>query len=857
MGKLSPAKLTSSFAGALSSFVLAITESSDERFHTAPGEPRSAKITSVLIGTGNGGISIEESVYAILKGTQKVRKLLRAVVPNKKETVSVIIEELEFVELWQDTALQAARALNKVKSDTELRECFDCDNHVRERTGALRRLNRDEDPEWWHRLQILSDKDGGLRFNSITGLARTEVSLLAPQRTVLDKFVEETITDVHNDSETAKTLFELLLPNRLKEQVGERPKMVLLVDEKSAHYPWELLEDRFGASKLPQAVEFGVIRQLETKEKEFREHVNTTSDDTIFVVGDPVTNFIPLPGAAAEARLVARLFREHDFIVEDQIEKDALSIVRALHTTKYRILHLAGHGVHEERHDTGINMASELGGKSPPGKKPALISGMVIGEDIFLTPADVEQMRYVPELVFINCCHLGRTDKNKQDSPRKDRNKLAANVAAQFIRMGVKAVVAAGWAVVDEAAETFAREFYHAMLGGKPFGESVRLSREKTHSDHREFNTWGAYQCYGDPDYRLKVSVHTQADYYASKRKAPGHKGPDTPDVKHYIAPVEMVVDLGNLTSQVKSPGDKNLKYFQEELDQMIKRGEPSWLNRADVACALGLAFGEIEDFEKAIGYLNTAVAANTADLTVRAVEQRANFKTRWAVNLYQSQRQDPLGNKPAEVIKDAIRELELLRSFASTPERLSLSGSAYKRLAHISAGDDRKKALESMAACYKESHELAFRDGKGTLDTYSLLNWLVAEILNELYGEGSSKILSDKLLSEIDAWCDKARAAAAEKEKDAPDFWNSLVETEANMICALAHDSLDQAGQKIFTGYQHARDRGASPREFRSVIGHLEFLIKMISEAPNKGMLKKGLRALRELKGTLLALGE
>ena len=32
----------------------------------------------------------------------------------------------------------------------------------------------------------------------------------------------------------------------------------------------------------------------------------------------------------------------------------------------------------------------------------------------FLTPGDVEQMRCVPELVFINCCHLGNTGGGRQ-----------------------------------------------------------------------------------------------------------------------------------------------------------------------------------------------------------------------------------------------------------------------------------------------------------------------------------------------------------------------------------------------------------------------------------------------------------
>ena len=73
-----------------------------------------------------------------------------------------------------------------------------------------------------------------------------------------------------------------------------------------------------------------------------------------------------------------------------------------------------------------------------------------LGRDIVLTPGDIEQMRWVPELVFINCCHLGKPGAGT------DRGALAANLGMQFIRMGVRAVVAAGWAVDDAAALAFA-----------------------------------------------------------------------------------------------------------------------------------------------------------------------------------------------------------------------------------------------------------------------------------------------------------------------------------------------------------------------------------------------------------------
>ena len=127
---------------------------------------------------------------------------------------------------------------------------------------------------------------------------------------------------------------------------------------------------------------------------------------------------------------------------------------------------------------------------------------MIIGKGMVLTPGDVKQMRRVPELVFINCCHLGRVDG--KDSDRDRLHRLAANLAMQFIEMGVRAVIAAGWAVNDLAALTFAESFYRDMVNGRPFGEAVRLARKRTWLGHPAYNTWGACQCYGDQDYRLQ-----------------------------------------------------------------------------------------------------------------------------------------------------------------------------------------------------------------------------------------------------------------------------------------------------------------------------------------------------------------
>jgi CHAT domain-containing protein len=71
-----------------------------------------------------------------------------------------------------------------------------------------------------------------------------------------------------------------------------------------------------------------------------------------------------------------------------------------------------------------------------------------------------------------------------------------------LISNGVRCVVAAGWAVDDAAAKLFATRFYEALMDRRTFAEAVGHAREQTHQKYPQSNTWAAYQCYGDPDWR-------------------------------------------------------------------------------------------------------------------------------------------------------------------------------------------------------------------------------------------------------------------------------------------------------------------------------------------------------------------
>ena len=112
-------------------------------------------------------------------------------------------------------------------------------------------------------------------------------------------------------------------------------------------------------------------------------------------------------------------------------------------------------------------------------------------------------MRVVPELVFVNCCYLGQVGDTRRSRPY-NRARFASGVAGALIDIGVRCVIAAGWAVDDAAATDFATTFYDGILRGDRFIDAVGQARRVAWEQHRDVNTWAAYQCYGDADWRFQ-----------------------------------------------------------------------------------------------------------------------------------------------------------------------------------------------------------------------------------------------------------------------------------------------------------------------------------------------------------------
>ena len=124
-------------------------------------------------------------------------------------------------------------------------------------------------------------------------------------------------------------------------------------------------------------------------------------------------------------------------------------------------------------------------------------TGIAIGPDDFLTASMFRQLNVIPDVVFLNCCHLGAVafgiEHGAVEFTRRNLDRLGASLARELIDCGVRAVVVAGWAVHDRAAAAFATSFYRAMLNGSTFRRRGAQQRVGRHGERRPSTAPGGH----------------------------------------------------------------------------------------------------------------------------------------------------------------------------------------------------------------------------------------------------------------------------------------------------------------------------------------------------------------------------
>ena len=515
-GKLGPTDLVHSVRQATIAWAQQTAE-------TSADAPALISIAATLIGSGGAGINVGQSAQLVAQGVREADDRLRE--SNESEAREreaggnppparrwPRIGHLYFIELYLDRATEAWRALQVQNTATPGR--YSVDSIVRSGAGALRRpldaSYRGADYDFITAVtQAGMHDDAMIAYALDTKRARTEVRAQKAQGPLLRELVRSASNDQNSDRRIGRTLFQLLVPVEMEPFLGGTTDMVIELDSGTAGIPWELLDTDTGAGgdRRPWAIRAKLLRKLRTAD--FRHQVvDADTDASVLIVGEPACDsqkYPRLAGARDEAKAVAARLKEAGGLNAQQMKElispddsaqfgaDALTVINALMERDWRIVHIAGHGE-----------PPEMLGPVPtkPGDPPQQLinpRGVVLSGESFLGPREIHNMRVVPELVFVNCCHLAARQADEVLGVAYDRPRFAATVAEELINIGVRCVVAAGWAVEDGPAMTFATTFYASLLRGQRFLDAVAEARAAAYAEGG--NTWAAYQCYGDPDW--------------------------------------------------------------------------------------------------------------------------------------------------------------------------------------------------------------------------------------------------------------------------------------------------------------------------------------------------------------------
>lgn len=847
-GKLSAPAVTETVRAGVLRFLLWARDTRLDR----EVNPASAglKLSSLLIGhNSTTSITAEDSMAAIVVGVMEANRQFEEGLDNVpgQPVRPQYVDQLEFIELYLDTAISAVHASRdlpqRLKCDLQrLGVSLEAEAELQMGGGARQRLSdssgnsgywprivvtdadhRESDcpPECFesHRASAMLEEEAGeplyaerLRFLFLSERARAETIVHQRQPRLLETLVANAVRDTRWNRELSATLFQLMVPVDFKDTARTAERLVLVVDGSTANLPWEMM----AAEGVPLVKRTRMVRQLASPR--FRPHVRTTSKDRAYVVGEPSTeNFFvhfpqfarsvdsgsgtqpgglaPLPGAEKETDAVRQILEEAAFsVISSRPGSEALDVISRLYQSPYRIIHIAAHGLY--------NVAGRDG-------KPR--TGVVLSDGLMLTAAEISQMEVVPELVFLNCCHLGKAD----NLPRESR-RIAYSLSRELIEMGVRCVIAAGWEVEDAAGQLFAETFYRSMLqDGLNFGDAVHKARGALLG--MDSNTWGAYQAYGDPAFFIRRIAD---DGKSSKYKL--------------VSPLELIDAIDTRTTRLRRSLSLREKAAMGTAQQtsalaqadivtkLIEDVPGEWLERADVQAALGRFWGDLGDFERArVAYMAALASAEPANgVTVQVIEQLANLEAR---------------SENLDLVEMAIRRLEGLigsreNPFPLTSERVALLGSAYKCKATLleKRGDARALILE----CLAQSRDAYARRGidpdASDFRPYNAINYAQ---LSVVLGDGTAD-------PQVEAIVLRAQEAAAQQFKRSRDFFDAVMPVDAALGIAMLKGTLADAGVADGLIQQYGEAVRAVPSQSRnidSVIRQLKFLAKLRGSAEAK----------------------
>lgn len=837
--------------------------------------PITLGLAPLLIGhNSTTHITIDDSVAAIVRGVCEAnQQFADAMGPSLR------IGRIEFVELYLDTAISAAHSLERLNERMardlrRLKTRLEITRELMRGTGCRDRLEEVSGGfGYWPRLIVTgatandaaaasplysvadatsppdvtapSRPPALLKFVFLSERARAEAVEQQSQPGLIETLVEQATRHTNYQPDLSRLLFQLMVPLDFKAAARQTERLALVLDGYTANLPWEMLL----ADELPLVVQTAMVRQLASPR--FRAQVRTTVGKRAYVIGNPSTAgfglSFPLPGvalrkdppslqsAADEADKVSEQLQQFGYEVERAMpDSAAVDVLGKLFKQPYRLLHIAAHGIYNAH-----------------GRDGQLRSGVILSDGLLLTAAEVGQLEVVPELVFLNCCHLGKTDVLPGDNHR-----IAYSLSRELIEMGVRCVVAAGWEVDDAAALAFAERFYAGMLARREsFGTAVFEARKLVFDSYPSCNTWGAYQAYGDPGYVID----------------PQNGSAESRDAWTPVAPEELVAAMGQLTTEARAtfrPGNsgpervgQGKRFAAGTIDQriaqfqrLIGKAPRAWQDLPDVQYELGRFHAELgpQHFATARAAYLRAIAEEDrrGRVPACAIEQLANLEARTAIT---AARDDPKQLAASErLITNAVRRIEALIDLSDAQsggspnaERWAILGSARKHKAWLQAQRKQIKWADVEPLLRAARDAYACGEGSPEANSFSAYN-----AINRLQLEGLLRSTADQTAALT--LIERAAGVARDAYVLSRQFFDAVMPVDAGVAQYLIARSVTQHEAELLQGYRRA---GAlllvSRREFDSTVQQLHLLADLL-RLRGDASARSDAQALRRIAGSL-----
>lgn len=480
-------------------------------------------LATVLIGAGNGNLTVEEALSGWIRGIKHgivgsdSRRLLQITFVEQDPRKIALIQTAILHE--QQRSTEADRLIIQyIPIKSSALELLDQQGYEwTRREWEARRVQPHSSSRRRIPTRVTLSFDRKIyRFGAITETASIPEREVPIDPSLVWKANQEMVAEPNSKMQRDRGQFlqQLLIPQDLRSQIFTDAPMVMMLDATTARLHWEIMAH---SDTTDMIVEPDHLNAFLGTSRGFTRQLRTTFAPppepppaprrilNVLIVADPAIE-ARLPGAEREGYEVANLFESFNEVYaqgENCVKVTRLisprqatrtSVLRHLMLHSFDVLHFAGHCVY-------------------CADDPAT-SGWIFSDGERLSVNELSRIDRIPSFVFSNACESGITPDRSGDRSEQ----LAPSFAEAFFAQGVSNFVCTAWPVYDNVARQFALRLYAGMLGLAPIANhsdrynkaaiepmyvAMREARRTIASQTNDARTWGAYQHYGNPFFQF------------------------------------------------------------------------------------------------------------------------------------------------------------------------------------------------------------------------------------------------------------------------------------------------------------------------------------------------------------------